>query len=305
MEQQVYKTEEVNRTKTMRFLPFIFTGNDPRKGWRIPLDEIKYNEQKDYESGFHYYGARYYDSEALTGWLSVDPMKDKYPSMSPYNYCAWDPVKLVDPDGREFCLNDDIVIKGANNSSVTIKTNIVDVSINIDYDFGGNYVLEGEEVLSAALDLVGIVDPSGVFDGANIVLQAKNGEWGYVALSAVGLIPYVGDIPKIGKIGKDIKILQKEIRSIKVNSINPSGWIEKVSKKGDGKVYCDPNNAQNNIRIMTGNPNSPNPAQRVDYVKYQKNGVFYYVNGKPLVNGRCAEAHIPLSEYNSSVMPPF
>lgn len=79
----------------------------------------------------------------------------------------------------------------------------------------------------------------------------------------------------------------------------------KSKQKGDGKVYCDPNNAQNNIRIMTGNPNSPNPAQRVDYVKYQKNGVFYDVNGKPLVNGRCAEAHIPLSEYNSSVMPPF
>ncbi len=34
-------------------------------------------------------------------WLSVDPMADKYPSLSPYNYCAWNPVKLVDPDGRE------------------------------------------------------------------------------------------------------------------------------------------------------------------------------------------------------------
>ena len=56
---------------------------------------------------------------------------------------------------------------------------------------------------------------------------------------------------------------------------------------------------------MTGNPNSQNPAQQVDYVKYQKNGIFYDVNGKPLENGRCAEAHIPLSEYNSSVMPPF
>jgi len=35
-------------------------------------------------------------------WLSVDPMSDKYPSMSPYNYCANNPVMLVDPDGREF-----------------------------------------------------------------------------------------------------------------------------------------------------------------------------------------------------------
>ncbi|MCR5424719.1 MAG: RHS repeat-associated core domain-containing protein [Bacteroidales bacterium] len=57
-------------------------------------------KEKDYESGFHYYGARYYWSELLTGWLSVDPMSDKYPSMSPYAYCAWNPVKLVDPDGE-------------------------------------------------------------------------------------------------------------------------------------------------------------------------------------------------------------
>ena len=57
-------------------------------------------KEKDAESGYHYFGARYYDSEALTGWLSVDPMADKYPSLSPYNYCAWNPVKLVDPDGE-------------------------------------------------------------------------------------------------------------------------------------------------------------------------------------------------------------
>jgi hypothetical protein len=37
----------------------------------------------------------------MTGWLSVDPMADKYPHISPYNYCMWNPVKLVDPDGRE------------------------------------------------------------------------------------------------------------------------------------------------------------------------------------------------------------
>ena len=40
-------------------------------------------------------------------WLSVDPMSEKFPSMSPYNYCANNPVILVDPDGREFVNNDD------------------------------------------------------------------------------------------------------------------------------------------------------------------------------------------------------
>ena len=64
-------------------------------------------KEKDYESGFHYYGARYYWSEVLTGWLSVDPMMDKYPGISPYAYCAWNPVKLVDPDGMEISTHTD------------------------------------------------------------------------------------------------------------------------------------------------------------------------------------------------------
>lgn len=80
---------------------FTFTGNAPRKGWRIPLNEIKYNEQRDEETGYGYFGARYMDHELMTMWLSVDPMADKYPGISPYAYCAWNPVKLVDPDGRE------------------------------------------------------------------------------------------------------------------------------------------------------------------------------------------------------------
>ena len=58
-------------------------------------------KERDSETGFSYFGARYYDSDLMTGWLSVDAMADKYPSLSPYNYCAWNPVKLVDPDGEE------------------------------------------------------------------------------------------------------------------------------------------------------------------------------------------------------------
>ena len=57
-------------------------------------------KEKDAETGYHYFGARYYNSD-LSIWLSVDPMTDKYPSLSPYNYCAWNPMKLVDPDGEE------------------------------------------------------------------------------------------------------------------------------------------------------------------------------------------------------------
>ena len=34
-------------------------------------------------------------------WLSPDPLLDKYPHISPYAYCNWNPIKYVDPDGRE------------------------------------------------------------------------------------------------------------------------------------------------------------------------------------------------------------
>jgi RHS repeat-associated protein len=64
-------------------------------------------KERDSETGFSYFGARYYDSDLMTAWLSVDPMADKYPNISPYAYCAWNPVRLVDPDGEDWYQSDD------------------------------------------------------------------------------------------------------------------------------------------------------------------------------------------------------
>ncbi len=58
-------------------------------------------KERDEETGYGYFGARYMDHALTTMWLSIDPMADKYPSISPYAYCAWNPVRLVDPDGME------------------------------------------------------------------------------------------------------------------------------------------------------------------------------------------------------------
>ena len=87
-------------------------------------------KERDYESGFHYYGARYYWGELLTGWLRVDPMADKYPGLSPYNYCAWNPIKLVDPDGKEAMGNGDWYKDGESrikrDPSITKETTLKD-----------------------------------------------------------------------------------------------------------------------------------------------------------------------------------
>ena len=65
-------------------------------------------KEKDAETGLSYFGSRYYSSD-LSLWLSVDPMSEKYPSLSPYVYCADNPIKLVDPNGEEIevTANDD------------------------------------------------------------------------------------------------------------------------------------------------------------------------------------------------------
>jgi RHS repeat-associated protein len=38
-------------------------------------------KELDEETGYNYFGARYYDSD-LSNWISVDPMSDKYPNLS-------------------------------------------------------------------------------------------------------------------------------------------------------------------------------------------------------------------------------
>ncbi len=51
-----------------------------------------------------YFGARYYESSSGR-WLSVDPLRDKYPGWSSYNYVMDNPIKNFDPDGK-FLIDD-------------------------------------------------------------------------------------------------------------------------------------------------------------------------------------------------------
>ena len=46
------------------------------------------------------YGARQYDSSGAI-WLGKDPLSEKYYPISPYSFCANNPIKFVDSDGRD------------------------------------------------------------------------------------------------------------------------------------------------------------------------------------------------------------
>ena len=49
-------------------------------------------------NGHYYYGARYYDPK-MSVWLSVDPMSDQRPNLTPYNFVSNNPIMRIDPTG--------------------------------------------------------------------------------------------------------------------------------------------------------------------------------------------------------------
>ncbi len=57
-------------------------------------------KELDVETGFYYYGARYYEPKSSL-WLSVDPLAEKYPGFSPYAYVFNNPVMFVDLTGMQ------------------------------------------------------------------------------------------------------------------------------------------------------------------------------------------------------------
>ena len=68
------------------------------------LQPYKYNgKELDRTHGLDWYdyGARNYDA-IVPMFTSLDPLCEKYYHISPYAYCANNPVLLIDPDGRYF-----------------------------------------------------------------------------------------------------------------------------------------------------------------------------------------------------------
>ena len=64
-------------------------------------DSYTGQEDQDQDFGTCYidFGARQYNP-ALRRWMTPDPLSEKYYGISPYAFCANNPVNFVDPDGR-------------------------------------------------------------------------------------------------------------------------------------------------------------------------------------------------------------
>ena len=151
------------------------------------------SKERDEETGYGYFDARYMDHELMTMWLSVDPLADKYPGISPYAYCAWNPVKLVDPDGRDIWQldNQGNVVDCIENSEFD-QLQIVDDYGNVlcssdKYDFGTISELCIEDGKSnTTFSVCGQSNAKSVFEFlADNYTEANNRslEWGWATLA--------------------------------------------------------------------------------------------------------------------------
>ena len=104
-------------------------------------------KEKDSETGLSYFGSRYYSSD-LSIWLSVDPQASKYPSLSPYVYCANNPVRVVDPDGEDY----DVFITGEGGEWATKQLSDTYQNLNITRDKFGRLHTNVEDLSSLTKD---------------------------------------------------------------------------------------------------------------------------------------------------------
>ena len=65
-----------------------------------PVSQYKYaNKEWDTTTASYDFGARRY-TPAVPRWTTIDPLAEKYYAISPYVYCAGNPVNRIDPDGK-------------------------------------------------------------------------------------------------------------------------------------------------------------------------------------------------------------
>jgi hypothetical protein len=80
----------------------------------------------------------------------------------------------------------------------------------------------------------------------------------------------------------------------------PKDWRVIMSDKGGGVTYINPNNPNDRIRVMPGNPDGQYPHQRRPYVVGQSWGAYVNRDGRPLGGAdprRHPDAHIPYDAY--------
>lgn len=133
------------------------------------VQPYKYNgKELDILNGLDWYdyGARHYDP-VLGRFITVDPMAEKYYGWPPYAYCLNNPMKYIDPDGRDpMKLSHWIRFGKETTKAVSIVTS-VGIQVAGQVELGSKKI--GGDINLISQDVAGVKDgvffhPGGNFD---------------------------------------------------------------------------------------------------------------------------------------------
>ena len=117
-------------------------------------NRFRYNGKEEFPqpgSDLLDYGARLYDP-VLCRWNAIDPLAEKYCSLSDYAYCGNNPVIFVDPNGQEIRIS--VISAGGGSSYVSYVANMSPAmgidsvggrfinALNAAYNSGGNEMID-------------------------------------------------------------------------------------------------------------------------------------------------------------------
>jgi len=141
-----------NRTYNSSAMKYDFTG-----------------KERDNETSYDYFGARYYDSR-IGRWGQVEPLLDKYVSVTPYCYALNVPVILSDINGLS---PSDVRLKGQDKTKILNALQQEMPNLNISMDKSGKLSYSGDASNSRELLMQNAIDNPNVEN--NIITTRENG----------------------------------------------------------------------------------------------------------------------------------
>ena len=215
------------------------------------------------------YGARFYDP-AIGRFMTVDPLAEKYYWISPYAYCLNNPIKYIDPDGRDVWELDEsgniinriedktqdaffMVAKDADGNYQRTYTTDADGNKNynsISFDYGTvksvkeeTVIRDGKEIKMTAFNIKGDDSATQLFEFMAKPNETTNVEWAQLKTGKIA-----------GDNGMNIVGTSHEKKTFKVN--NQGCFVrEMVHNHPSGSDRPSPKDLSQRISLLSSSPN--------------------------------------------------
>ena len=140
----------------------------------------KEDQKADFNVDYTDFGARHY-SPVLRRWLTPDPLSEKYYGISPYVYCAGNPVNYIDPDGTrnlplyDYFMDWHLKVDSWYGPRTPPKDGASSFHKGLDFNYsGGGDTDKGSPILATHEGTVRVCDNNESSAGRYVVITSSN-----------------------------------------------------------------------------------------------------------------------------------